>query len=86
MSPVRIKQFLDAKPFEPFTIYTGDGSTVDVLSRELTFLYPGGRTLNVLTPRKKNAKSEEDFDEHRLDVFLITKVSLPVHHASGRRK
>jgi hypothetical protein len=47
MSPERIKQILNAQPFEPFTIHRGDGSTVDVLSKEFAYLKPGNRTLEV---------------------------------------
>jgi hypothetical protein len=77
MSPDRIREILQAEPFEPFTIYTGDGSTVNVFSREFAFLKPGGRTLEVSVPRVKNAKEESDFEEHKIDVFLITKVTTP---------
>jgi hypothetical protein len=84
MSPERIKQLLTTQPFEPFTIYTGDGSTVNVLSSEFAFLKPGGRTLEVSVPRVKNAKDEGDFDEHKIDVFLITKVTSPPVR-NGRR-
>jgi hypothetical protein len=87
MSPERIRQLLTERPFEAFTLYTGDGGTVDVLSPELSFLYPGGRTLRVLTPRKRKAANEDDFDEHRIDVFLITKVVTPVaSRPNGRRR
>jgi hypothetical protein len=41
MSPEQIKQLLNAKPFEPFTVYTGDGSTINVLSQEFAYLRPG---------------------------------------------
>lgn len=77
MSPQRIKQILTTEPFEPFTVYTGDGSTVDVLSREFAYLKPGGRTLEVSVPLVKGATEEGQFEEHRIDVFLITKVVSP---------
>ncbi|MGA2582721.1 MAG: hypothetical protein ABSG31_05540 [Tepidisphaeraceae bacterium] len=77
MSPDRIKQILNTEPFEPFTIFTGDGSTVDVLSREFAWLKPGNRTLEVSVPMVANAKDEGQFEEHRIDVFLITKVTTP---------
>jgi hypothetical protein len=77
MSPDRIKQILNAQPFEPFTIHTGDGSTVDVLSREFAYLKPGNRTLEVSVPLSAGAKEEGQFEEHRIDVFLITKVTTP---------
>jgi hypothetical protein len=77
MSPDRIKTTLAEEPFEPFTVHTGDGKSVNVLSREFAYLYPGGRTLHVSVPRIKNAKEESDFVEHHIDVFLITKVTTP---------
>jgi hypothetical protein len=77
MSPIGIKRLLDEKPFRPFTIFTGDGSTVVVRSPEFAFLQPGGRTLRVFVPLKSNAKEEEEFQEHSIDVFLITKVISP---------
>jgi len=87
MSPDRIKRVLAEQPFEPFTVFTGDGSTVDVLSREFAFLKPGGRTLEVSVPRVKNATEERDFEEHKIDVFLITKlVSPPVRGRTNRSR
>ena len=77
MSPDRIKQILETQPFEPFTVYTGDGRSVNVLSKEFAYLYPGGRTLLVSVPKRANAKNEGDFEEHRIDVFLITKLTSP---------
>jgi hypothetical protein len=77
MSPDRMKQTLKATPFQPFTVITGDGGTVDVLSQEFAFLYPGGRTLLVSVPMKPDAKDEGDFEEHRVDVILITKLVSP---------
>jgi hypothetical protein len=77
VSPERIRQALEKTPFEPFTVHTGDGKSVAVGSREFAYLYPGGRTLSVSVPLTRNAKEESDFEEHRIDVFLITKLTLP---------
>lgn len=84
MSPDRIKQLLSTRPFEPFTVHTGDGSTVSVLSPEFTLLYPGGRTLRVIVPKHAKARDEQDFEEHTIDVFLITKVLTPVKRLHRR--
>ena len=84
MSPDRIKQLLGRRPFQPFSVVTGDGSSVSILSQEFAFLKPGGRTLEISVPKVRNAKDESDFDEHTVDVFLITKVITPI--PSGRRK
>ena len=90
MSPIGIKRLLEEKPFKPFTIFTGDGSTVDVRSPEFAFLQPGGRTLRVFVPLKSNAREEDEFQEQSIDVFLITKVVTPSRqsrrngHSKGR--
>jgi len=90
MSPDRIRSLLNQQPFEPFTIYTGDGSTLNVLSKEFAFLHPGGRTLTVVEPKFRGAAEEADFQEHRIDVFLITKVTSPPvrpkRNGAGRRR
>jgi len=77
MSPDRIRQLLGKRPFEQFTVVTGDGSDVPVLSPEFAFLKPGNRTLEVSVPKVRNPKEEADFEEHTIDVFLITKVVSP---------
>ena len=83
MSPQRFKAFLTADPFEPFTILKGDGHEVDVISRELVLVYPGGRTAHVVAPKLAGAKDEADFEDHYLDVFLITKVTSPPRNTGG---
>jgi hypothetical protein len=85
MSPDRILRTLQEKPFQPFTIHTGDGSAVDVLSPEFAYLYPGHRTLSVSVPRVPNARDEADFEEHRIDVFLITKLTFPPQRQKRRK-
>ena len=85
MSPDRIKQLLSEKPFQTFTVVTGDGGEVNVLSPEFAWLRPGGRTLVVDVPRVRNAKDESEFESHTVDVFLITKVISPVRR-NGKKK
>jgi hypothetical protein len=86
VSPTRIKTFLDADPFQPFTIVKGDGEKVNVIARDLTVLHPGGRTLYVVSPKFSGAKTEEDFEDHQIDVFLITDVIKPVRRKNGKKK
>ena len=86
MSPARIQTIIDTSPFETFSVFTGDGSRVDVLAKEFVWLYPGGRTMLVFSPRKQNAKRESDFEEHRIDVFLITKVVTPAVNEGQKRR
>ena len=84
MSPDRIRQTLSETPFQPFTIHMGDGGSVDILSREFAYLFPGGRTLHVSVPKTANAREEGDFEEHRIDVFLITRLTSPPRRRSRR--
>ena len=84
MSPSRIKSFLDVEPFQPFTIVKGDGEEVNVLSRDLALLHPGGRTLYVVSPKFAGAKTEEDYEDHQIDVFLITDVVKPIRRRPGK--
>jgi hypothetical protein len=86
MSPERIKQLLETKPFQPFTVVTGDGDAVDVLSREFAWLKPGNRTLIVSVPLVRAAREEGDFQDHNIDVFLITKVIQPPLRRRTTRK
>ena len=85
MSPLRIKQLLETQPFQPFTVITGDGSEVDVLSREFAWLKPPGRTLVVSVPLVRDAKDEGEFEDHNIDVFLITKVIAPAKRSGASR-
>ena len=84
MSPARIKTFLEKAPFEPFTIIKGDGESVNVLARDLALLHPGGRTLYVVAAKFRGAKTEEEFEDHFIDVFLITDVITPLRSKNGK--
>lgn len=86
MSPNRIKALLDRSPFHPFTLVKGDGGEVNVISPKLALLYPGGRTLHVVAPKFGGAKTEEDFEDHYIDVFLITDVIAPPKSPNGKKK
>jgi hypothetical protein len=89
MSPSRMKLLLEQAPFVPFTIVKGDGGQVNVISPKLALLYPGGRTLHVVTPKFAAAKTEEDFEDHYIDVFLVTDVInsiKPTNGHGGRRR
>ena len=84
-----MRSLLESDPFKPFTIVKGDGEQVNVVSRELALLYPGGRTLHVVSPRIPNATVEEDFEDHFIDVFLVTDVVRPARTRcakNGRRR
>ena len=81
-----MKDLLGKTPFKPFTILKGDGQEVDVVSPNLALLYPGGRSLHVVSPKFRGAKTEADFEDHFIDVFLITDVVAPVRHRNGKKK
>ena len=85
MSPERIREILNTQPFQPFTVHTGDGKTVDVLSKEFAFLPPRGRTLIVVEPKVPDPREEDEYRTHFVDVFLITKVTTPAERR-GRKK
>jgi hypothetical protein len=84
MSPDRMRSLLDKSPFHPFTILKGDGEEVNVVARSLALLYPGGRTLHVVSPKFAGAKTEGDFEDHFIDVFLITDVIQPARSRNGK--
>jgi hypothetical protein len=86
MSPRGMRTLLDKDPFEPFTIVKGGGQEVTVVARDMALLHPGGRTLHVVSPKFAGAKTEEDFDDHFIDVFLITDVVQPAKLRNGKKK
>jgi hypothetical protein len=84
MSPKRMRELLDTTPFQAFTVVKGDGEEVTVASPKLALLHPGGRTLHVVTPMFDGAKTDEEFEDHFIDVFLITDVIRPARKQNGR--
>jgi hypothetical protein len=86
MSPARIKTFLDQQPFQPFSIVKGDREVVNVVARDLALLYPGGRSLHVVAPKFAGAKTEDDFEDHFIDVFLVTDVVKPLRKMSAKKR
>jgi len=73
MAPGVLRQALEQKPFRPIRVFTGDGSTFDIKSREFCVLSPKGRTLVVFTGRGDDATGADE-EMQLLDVFLITKL------------
>jgi hypothetical protein len=74
MTVERFKQALNTTPFRPFTIYTADGASIPVVSREFVSLSPSGRTVVVFDPQDRM---------NILDLLLVT--NLQVEPASGSR-
>jgi hypothetical protein len=74
MTVERFKQALNNTPFRPFTIFTADGKSIPVVSREFVSLSPSGRTVVVFDPEDRM---------NILDLLLVT--NLQVEPANGNR-
>jgi hypothetical protein len=72
MAPGILRQALSQKPFRPIRVFTGDGTTFEIKSREFCMLSPKGRTLVVFSG--EGSESGDDEDMRLVDVFLITKL------------
>lgn len=68
MLPEVIRQHLQARPFTPLVVRSGDGERYRIPHPDFAHLSPGGRTLHVYIT------DEVAVD---LDVFLITSVEYP---------
>lgn len=77
MSPERIKELHETRPFIPFRLRLGDGTVVPVPHPELMVFFPGGRTV-VVTSRDKL---------EMIDVFLLAAVEIiKSGNGHGRRR
>jgi hypothetical protein len=81
-----MKTFLNRTPFQPFTVVKGDGEQVDVMARDLALLHPGGRTLYVVAPKFRGAKTEDEFEDHLIDVFLVTDIVSPARRRGTKKR
>jgi len=86
MRPADVRTFLDRTPFEPFTVVMADGSEFEALARSLTWLHPSGRSLIVVSPKFSGAKLDEDFEDHFVDVRLITDLIKPARRLPHRKR
>jgi hypothetical protein len=77
MTVERFKQALNTTPFRPFTIYTADGETIPVVSREFVSLSPSGRTVVVFDPEDRM---------NILDLLLVTKLQVQPANGGPRKK
>ena len=68
---------MEARPFQPFRIYTADGRSVTVKSPEFAWHPPAHRTIWV-------AEGEERV--HMIDLHLVTRFEIDVNGSSGRRR
>ena len=65
VSPERIRQALDEKPFQPFTVRMADGNAYPVPARDFVSLAPNGRTLVIFGEAGKIKL---------LDSMLVTEI------------
>jgi hypothetical protein len=86
MRAAEVKMFLDKAPFEPFTVIMADGTEFEVLARSLALLHPTGSSLHVVSPRFSGAKLDEDFEDHFVDVRLITDLIKPARRLPHRKR
>ena len=86
MRAADVQIFLDKTPFEPFTVVMADGSEFEVLARSLALLHPTGRSLHAVTPKFSGAKLDEDFEDHFVDVRLITDIIKPARRLPHRKR
>jgi hypothetical protein len=78
MTVERFKQVLNGTPFRPFTIFTADGLSIPVVSREFVSLSPSGRTVVVFDPQDRM---------NILDLLLVTNLQVePTNSDRSKRK
>lgn len=71
----KMRDFYDAKPFQPFIIHLADGRALAVHHRDFIAAAPSGRTVTVYQP---------DDSLNVIDLLLVT--DLEITGANGRRK
>jgi len=77
MTIERFKQALNTTPFRPFIIYTADGESIPVVSREFVSLSPSGRTVVVFDPEDRM---------NILDLLLVTNLQVEPANRNRKRK
>ena len=74
----QLRNFYDAKPFQPFVIHLADGREIPVRSREFIMSVPSGRTVIVCQP---------DDSWNVIDLLLVTDLEArPARNGARRRK
>ncbi len=66
MTIEKLEELLNSKPFYPFRVFTSDGDSFDVKSREFVWRTPGGRTVYIATGVGEQVQI--------IDWFLVSKV------------
>lgn len=70
ITPVRLKEMLNRRPFQPFRLFLSDGSRHDVPHPEFAWVY-GGRIF-VGTPTRDNGHGDGPLKE--IAVLHVTRV------------
>jgi hypothetical protein len=65
----QIDELLENQPFQPFRIFTSDGRTVGVRSREFVWHPPASRMIYVASPKGTERV-------HMIDLFLVTRFTV----------
>lgn len=73
MTVQQLRRLREARPFEPFALWLGDGRRIPVEHPEFLAIFPGGRTLFVAQP-------DESFDI--IDLLPVTSL----HVGDGKPK
>jgi hypothetical protein len=79
MTIERIRHFLEAQPFQPFSMHLADGREIAVHHREFMAAFPSGRTVVVIQP---------DDTMNVIDLLLVTDVEIKSRRngSSGKRR
>jgi hypothetical protein len=78
MTVERMREFVEARPFQPFVIHLAEGRQVAVDHRESVMSSPSGRTLSVYQP---------DDTSTVIDLLLVTGIEIkPATNGAGRRR
>jgi hypothetical protein len=74
----RLRNFYNAKPFQPFVMHLADGRVIPVLHPEYMASAPSGRTVTVYQP---------DDTMNVIDLLIVTDLEVkPGPTPSGRRR
>lgn len=78
MTIQQVRDFYEAKPFQPFIIHLADGREIPVRSREFMMAAPNGRTIIVYQP---------DSSFNVIDLLLVTDLEAkPATNGARRRR
>ena len=77
MTIEQVRNFYDAKPFQPFVIHLADGREIPVDGREFIMSAPNGRTIIVYQP---------DSSFNVIDPLLVTDLEAKRTTNGARRR